>query len=323
MAFFVIAIVAGLLGGVTASFAGNSGADLAAAPTTRWVESETFSLPVPSAWSELPPTDLEGLRTRFETLIRDVYPQADIVAAPAERVRWLAAFSSADAAASVALAIAEIPPPKENGREYIQSRVLGFADRQRADGVVAKLTPTLTEEMNGVPAVEVIGDLPDGSTLYTLHLWTSVYRDRVTTVAGLVRPDASAADRAAVVQTLESARPGQELAMALQQPTTRQWLRDIFWRPPHVSDSYRVLQQIAVVFITFTVFFYLCLRVLYLATLAWYRLLDMPEEVARLLKVAAGDKLRLGLVYSEKIVMTCALLSMSMTSGTLMWIASA
>lgn len=285
----------------------------------RWVDTEMFSVRVPRAWSEPGEKALDSLRSQAEELVRVVFPKEETLADAPDRVGWFAAFESEDKKARLFALMASIPPPQRAGRPYIERQVLGYADRNRADGIVSAITPSEERERNGLPAVEIVARLADGRSVYAVHVWTPVYRERIGVIAALVEEDASADDLQEVSVAVDSVRPSDEVAEA-QKPGLREYLRELIWSPRNVSPARLWGQRVAVVLLTFIVFFYMSLRMLYLTALVWYRIWKMEDEVDRLMRRARSDTLRLGLVFSERSTYVCALFSIVVTSSALIWL---
>lgn len=286
----------------------------------RWLHTELFSVQIPNSWSEVTGERLRVVREHAELVAREIFPPDLSSGAPPERVLWSSAYEAADRSTRLFLFISEIPPPSGPGRPYIERKVLGYADWQRAQAMVEKIRVSEVEELNGMPAVEVILDLPEGSTLYTVNVWTSVYRDRVGTVVAVTNAGALAQAREAVVRLVSSVRPSKKV-MAAQQPVgPRVWLRDTLWASSTGLPSDALLKRIMIILICFSFCFAVSLRLIYEAAVVWYRWHNMEDRVVEMARRAARDVLRLGQFYSQRVVLTCALFSMTVTTAALIWL---
>lgn len=287
----------------------------------RWLDTELFSLQIPTSWQEVSDTELGAVREQAERIAREVFPPDITADSPLDRVLWLNAFESEDQSTRLFLLISEIPPPEGAGRPYVERKVLGYADWQRAQAVVDKVRVGDAKELNGMPAVEVVFDLPEGATLYTVHLWTSVYRDRVGTVVAVANAGTLARVRAAIARAVASVKPSRAVVEAQQEGSLRAWVRTHFWAFEDDSAVSALVKRVMIVLVTFVLCFALSLRLLYQAILVWYRWRKMEDRVLDMARRAAQDALRLGYFYSQRLTLSCALLSMTVTTAALVWLA--
>jgi hypothetical protein len=266
--------------------------------------------------------DLEVVRQQSETIGREIFPSATAADAPLERVLWVKAVDSSDKDTRLMLFISQIPEPDEPGRSYIERKVLGYADWHRAQGTVNKISVGEIEELNGLPAVEVIVDLSLGSTLYTANLWTSVYKDRVGTIVAIANQAALTKANKAFTRVLASVQPSENVRQAQEKDSVRRWIRDHVWNVAGASDSRLLVQRTILVLTMFTIFFAMTLRLIYQGVVLWYRYSEQEEELLQMARRAARDFLRLGLSYSQRVSLACALFSMSLTTVTVLWVSA-
>lgn len=293
----------------------------ASATEYRWIDTELFSVPIPTTWTELTEENLAATREQAERIAREIFPPDVTSDAPLDRVLWLNAFESEDQSTRLFLLLSEIPPPAGAGRPYVERKVLGYADWQRAQAVVDKVQVGETQELNGLPAVEVIFELPEGATLYTAHLWTAVYRDRVGTVVAVANAGALAKARDAIRRVVASVKPSKAVAEAQQEDGFRRWVRANLWAFEGESPTAVLVKRILIVLVAFTLCFAVSLRLLYEGIIGWYRWQNMDDHVMEMARQAARDVLRLGYFYSQRLTLSCALLSMTLTTVALVWLA--
>lgn len=291
-------------------------------PPMRWLDTELFSVEIPVSWKEVEGPRLAASRAEAERIAGEIFPPELVTGVPLDRVLWLSAFESDDKSTQLLLSITEIPPPEGAGRAYVAGKILGYADWQRSKELVEQVRASDLEELNGMPAVEVTLDMPDGATVYTVHLWTSVYRDRLGTVIAKSAPGDVAPVKALLLQLLSTIKPSKEVAAA-QQAGFRNWLRGKIWLYEGQGTSEALILRIMVVLVTFTLCFAISLRLLYEAILVWYRWRKLEERAIEAARRAARDALRIGYFYSERLTMTCALLSMTVTTAAVAWLAAA
>jgi hypothetical protein len=291
-------------------------------PELRWLHTELFSLQIPVDWTEVAGEELEAVRQQSEGIGREIFPPAIAADAPLDRIVWLNAFDSPDGDSRVMLSISEIPELEEPGRSYIERKVLGYADWHRARGAISKIRVAETEELNGLPAVEVVLDLPLGTTLYTANVWTSVYKNRVGTIVAVANQGALAETDKAFTRMLASLQPSEQVRKAQEEDTLRRWIRDNLWNVAGASDSRLLIQRTILVLTTFTLFFALTLRLLYQTVVFWYRAHNQQDKLMEMARQAARDFLRLGMAYSQRLSLACALFSMSMTTVTVLWVSA-
>lgn len=292
-----------------------------AATEMRWLDTELFSVEIPASWKELGEEELKANRAHAERVAKEIFPPDVVPDSPQERVQWFNAFESDDQSTLLLLAISEIPLQTGAGRPYVESKVLGYADWQRAQETVDKVRVGELTELNGMPAVEVNFDLRSGATMYTVNLWTSVYRDRVGTIVAIAEADALASVREMLLTLLATIKPSEAVAEGLRRGGFRNWVREKLWRFEGAEPTEAMVLRVIVVLATFSVCFALSLRLIYEGILVWYRWHNMEDRVIEAARRAARDALRLGTFYSERLTLSCALFSMSVTTAAVVWLA--
>jgi hypothetical protein len=288
----------------------------------RWLDTELFSVEIPVSWKELDEAKLAASRAEAERIAREIFPPEISASSPLDRVQWFNAFESEDKSTLLMLLISEVPPPIGSGRAYVEGKVLGYADWQRSQKAVDTVRLSETQELNGMPAVEVGLDLPDGATVHTVHLWTAVYRDRIGSVVAVTNAGALMQMRQLLLQLLGTIKPSKEVAASQRSAGFRNWLRGKVWIYEGRAPAEALVLRIIVVLATFSICFALSLRLLYEAILVWYRWRKLEDRALEAARRAARDVLHLGYFYSERLTLTCALFSMTLTTAAVAWLAA-
>jgi hypothetical protein len=178
-----------------------------------------------------------------------------------------------------------------------------------------------TQEINGLPAVEVVFDLPEGATFYTVNLWTAVYRDRIGTVVAIANAGSLARTHDAIVKLVSTVKASKAVEEAQRQGSFRRWLRAKLWAFEGNSPSLALVKRVIIVLFLFSLSFAASLQLLYEGVVVWYRWQNMDDHVVEMAQRAAKDVMHLGYFYSQPMTLSCALLSMTMTTVALAWLA--